>query len=78
MRFATAEAEEQQFADAGGDSQDSTNWPDPFKKAAKEGEGGTSKSGKTSQSEGKTCDKPQQAEEGAEVPLEENPQHQTH
>ena len=46
VRFATAEAEEQQFADAGGESRDSEHWPDPFKKAAKEGEGETSKSGK--------------------------------
>ena len=67
VRFATAEAEEQQFTDAGGNSQDSTLWPDPFKKAAKEGEGEKSKS------EGKTGDQPQQAEEGAEAPPEENP-----
>ena len=66
-RFAATEAEEQQFEDVGGESQDSINWPDPFKKAAKEGEGETSKS------EGKTGDQPQQAEGGAEAPPKENP-----
>ena len=64
-RFAATEAEEQQFEDAGGESLDSTNWPDPFKKATKEGEGETSKS------EGKTSDPPQQAKGGA--PPKENP-----
>ena len=65
-RFAATEAEEQQFEDAGGESQDSTNWPDPFKKATKEVEGETSKS------EGKTSDPPQQAK-GEEAPPKENP-----
>ena len=65
-RFATNEFEEQQFEDIGGESQDSINWPDPFKKATNEGEGETSKS------EGKTGGPPQQAE-GAEAPPKENP-----
>ena len=67
VRFAATEAEEQQLEDITGESQDSTNWPDPFKKAIKEGEGETSKS------EGKAGDPLQQAEGGAEVPPEENP-----
>ena len=52
-RIATAEAEEQ-FEDAGNDSQDCRNWQDPFNpEAAKQGEGEPSKS------EGKTGDQPQ-------------------
>ena len=66
VRFATNEFEEQQFEDVGGESQDSINWPDPFKKATNEGEGEISKS------EGKTGGPPQQAE-GAEAPPKENP-----
>ena len=73
MFASSAEAEEQQFADAvGEDTEHSQTWPDADNtKAAKQGEGETSKS------RGKTGDQPTQAEEGAEAPPKENPQDQS-
>ena len=63
-----AEPKEQPTEAQGEDTEDSQNWPD-WEKEAKQGEGiaGTSKS------KGKTGDQPQQAEGGAEAPLEEIP-----
>ena len=67
-RFTGAEAEEQQFEDAGGD--ESQEWPDfdnPEHQAATEGKGETSKSAD------KTGDQPSQVEGGAPAPPKENP-----
>ena len=63
-----AEPQEQPTEAQGEDTEDSQNWPDCEKKA-KQGEGTAG----TSKSEGKMGDQPQQAERGAEAPLEEIP-----
>ena len=63
-----ADPEEQPAEAPSEDTEDSQNWPD-WEKEAKQGEGAAG----TSKSEGKTGDQPQQAEGGAEAPLEEIP-----
>ena len=73
-RFTSTEADvEQQFEEAAGEETgDSQDWPDYGNgnpKAATQGQDEAS----TSKSKGKTGDQPQQSEEGAETPPEENP-----
>ena len=68
--FASTEADtEHQHKDAPGEeTEDSQDWPE-YGEDATQGEGEAS----TSKSEGKTGDKPKQAEGGAEAPLKETP-----